>query len=76
MSRMTIELAMSTELRPVCPDCKGTGKVQRMSFSEPRTLILKSCMTCSGRGFLYLDSEPLTGMVEVLLEILLERRNQ
>ena len=40
-----------------CPRCNGTGRVERMSFSTPRTIINKSCSVCKATGFLPEDKD-------------------
>ena len=45
----------------VCPCCKGSKKVDRVSFVDPTKTIKNSCHICRGNGYLINDASPAAG---------------
>ena len=63
LARITAALAEKEDGgdKVVCPCCKGSKKVDRVSFVDPTKTIKNSCHICRGKGYLINDASPAAG---------------
>ena len=63
IARITAALAEKEDGgdKVVCPCCKGSKKVDRVSFVDPTKTIKNSCHICRGKGYLINDASHSAG---------------